>query len=221
MSTGLNARRATGFTGAESKEKCTRTESVARWSPKGRAAYEAERKALLFLFLLFSSGARCSNQAEYYFMRGRGFCFLPNFLRFYFHCFRGAATVPCCAFSFVQPYIQQAYQKRKRITLPRVCTYVRHVSERRGRRTSGNRPRREAYVASELFSPEAWRQDSWHYQVASLQLTTIDLEKNVFNHGPLSAWYSNLLYFSFLSERSGRRRPPVERSASYYVPGTI
>ena len=34
----------------ESEEIFTRTESVARWSPEGRAAYEAEREALLFIF---------------------------------------------------------------------------------------------------------------------------------------------------------------------------
>ena len=32
------------------------------------------------------------------------------------------------------------------------------------------------------------------------------------------AYYSNLMYFSFLSERSGRRGPPAERSALYYIP---
>ena len=63
-------------------------------------------------------------------------------------------------------YILQAYQKKKRIALPRVCTYARHVSERSER----DLPRREAYVASELVFPEAWRRDSWHYQLASLQL---------------------------------------------------
>ena len=45
---------------------------------------------------------------------------------------------------------------------------------------------------------------------------TIDHGKNyhgIFNHGPLSALHNNLVYFSFLSERSGRRRPPAERSA--------
>ena len=36
----------------------------------------------------------------------------------------------------------------------------------------------------------------------------------MFNHGPLSALH-NFIYFSVLSERSGRRRPPAERSALY------
>ena len=53
VSTGLNARRATGFTVAEREESFTRTEPVSRWSREGRAAYEAEREALLFVFLLF------------------------------------------------------------------------------------------------------------------------------------------------------------------------
>ena len=53
VSTGLNARRATGLTVAESKESFTRTKSEARWSREGRTAYEAERKALLFVFFFF------------------------------------------------------------------------------------------------------------------------------------------------------------------------
>ena len=53
VSTGLHARRATGLTVAESEESFTRTESVARWSRDGRAAYEAEREALLYVFLSF------------------------------------------------------------------------------------------------------------------------------------------------------------------------
>ena len=50
--------------------------------------------------------------------------------------------------------------------------------------------------------PGAWRRGSWHFQVASLHLLTI-------NRGPLSASH----YFSFLSKRSGRCVPPAERSA--------
>ena len=49
VSTGLDARRATGLTVAGSQESFTRTESVPRWSRLGRAAYEAEREALLFV----------------------------------------------------------------------------------------------------------------------------------------------------------------------------
>ena len=52
--------------------------------------------------------------------------------------------------------------------------------------------------------PGAWRRGSWHFQVASLHLqSSMDLF--------LSASH----YFSFLSKRSGRRMPPVERSALY------
>ena len=51
MSTGLNVRRATGLTVAQSEESFNRTESVAGWSRDGRA-YEAEREALLFDFFL-------------------------------------------------------------------------------------------------------------------------------------------------------------------------
>ena len=46
------SREATGPTVAESEENFTRTESVARWLREGRAAYETEREALLFLLLL-------------------------------------------------------------------------------------------------------------------------------------------------------------------------
>ena len=145
------------------------------------------------------------------FHEGTGICFSFHFIRFHFHCFCGAA-VQCCAFSFVQQqYIQQAYQKRKRVA---VCTYVRHVSERRGQRTSSNRPRREAYVTSDLFSPEAWRQHSWHYQVSSLQLRSImKTLYSILNLCSLGIVF--LMYYSFLGERSGRRRPPAERSALY------
>ena len=64
---------------AESKENFTRTESVARWSRKGRAVYEAEREALLYDFFIFFTCARCYNQTEKGFVRGRGLLFLPNF----------------------------------------------------------------------------------------------------------------------------------------------
>ena len=57
MSTGLHVRRATGLTVEESEESFTRTESVARWSREGQAAYVAEREALssvrFFSFFLF------------------------------------------------------------------------------------------------------------------------------------------------------------------------
>ena len=53
MSTGLHAGRATGLTAAEREGSFTRTESVARWSREGRAAYEAEREALLFDLLFY------------------------------------------------------------------------------------------------------------------------------------------------------------------------
>ena len=82
VSTGLHARRATGLTVAEREESFTWTESVARWSRDGRTAYEAKRKALLFVFFLLT-GAMCSNQAESCYMRGDGFFFVP---RFFVHC---------------------------------------------------------------------------------------------------------------------------------------
>ena len=59
--------------------------------------------------------------------------------------------------------------------------------------------------------PEAWQRGSWHCPFATATI----IKKTTFNHGPLSASHSNLMYFSSLSERSGRRRPPAERSAVY------
>ena len=161
MSTGLHARLATGLTVAESEESFTRTESVAKWSREGRAAHEAEKEALLFDFFPLLIGAKGVPIRQE--VRGRGFFFLSIFFRFIFIVF--AVLLLLCRAVLSLSYIQQAYQK-KRISLTGAFTYVRHVRERSGR----NRPRREEYVASELFIPEAWRRDSWHYQVDSLQL---------------------------------------------------
>ena len=60
MDTGLHARRATGPIVAESDKSITRTESVVRWLREGRAAYEAEREALLcdYFIFFFSTGLR-------------------------------------------------------------------------------------------------------------------------------------------------------------------
>ena len=49
----LLARRATGLTVAEREESFTRTESVAKLSREGRAAYEAEREPLLLDFFIY------------------------------------------------------------------------------------------------------------------------------------------------------------------------
>ena len=182
VSTRLHARRSTGLTVADSEESFTRTESVASWSREGWVGYEAEREALLYVFIfLFFDRCKVFQSDIKLFHKGAGifvlFNFFGSFSLFSRCCY---CAVLCFLFPcqkrkrlcFVQQYIQQARQKRKRITLPRVCTYVRYVSERRGPRTSGNRPRREAYMASELYFPEAWR-GAWHYQVASLQLRSI------------------------------------------------
>ena len=67
---------------AESEDNFLRTESVETWPLEGRAAYEAEREALLYytFFFFFFTGARYySNQTLYYFMRGAGFVFLDIF----------------------------------------------------------------------------------------------------------------------------------------------
>ena len=55
---------------------------MVRWSRDGRAAYEAEREALMSVFL-FLTGARCFNLAENDYMRGDGDFFLSTlFLTF-------------------------------------------------------------------------------------------------------------------------------------------
>ena len=97
MSTGLHARRATGLPGAEREESFTQTESVAKGSPEGRAAYEADRRSPVFFF----TDTRCSNQAGDNYIRGSDDFFSFGNFRFYFlHRFYRA--VPCCAFSFVR-----------------------------------------------------------------------------------------------------------------------
>ena len=71
-------------------------------------------------------------------------------------------------------------------------------------------------MASKLFSPEAWRRDPC--TIKSPVCNYGHNKKTIFNHGLLSASHSNLMNFSFLSERSWRRRPPAERSALYCIP---
>ena len=55
---------------------------MARWSRKGRAAYEAEREALLFIFFLFRLVQGVSG-ADNYYMRGDGDFSFFRFFRFY------------------------------------------------------------------------------------------------------------------------------------------
>ena len=79
MSTGLHARRATGLTVAEREENLTGTESVARWSPDGRAAYEAKREALMFDFFL-SDRCKVFKSGRNYYMRVDGGFFYRAYL---------------------------------------------------------------------------------------------------------------------------------------------
>ena len=99
-------------------------------------AYEAEREALLFdFFFLFLTGARCSNQAENYYMWGRAFFLLSKNFGFVCSVF-AVPAVPCYASSFVHTASISKEEKEYPTVVPGVCTYVRHVSERSGR----NRP---------------------------------------------------------------------------------
>ena len=59
----VHVRRATGLTVAKRKESFIRTELVARWSREGRAAYEAEREALMFEFVHFFFMTACKVSA--------------------------------------------------------------------------------------------------------------------------------------------------------------
>ena len=140
------------LTVAENDESFSRTESVARWSGEGRAAYETEREALLFNFLFFRP-VQGSQSGEKMLHEGTGILF---FLSYKIGLIFIVFAVLLCRAVLSLSYIQQAYQNKKRIALPEVCKHVRHVSERGGR----NCPRREQYVVSELFFPVSWRRDS-------------------------------------------------------------
>ena len=82
MSTGLHAARATGLTVAEREESFTRTESEARWSREGRAAYVAEREALLFDFFSFDRCKVFQSGRKLLLETGRGFFFLSEIFGF-------------------------------------------------------------------------------------------------------------------------------------------
>ena len=153
MSTGPHARRATELTVAEREESFTQTESVG-----GRCTRLREKLCcLIFFFSFFLTGARCSNQAGNYYTRGDGDFFFLSENSVSFSLFLRCCCAVLCVLFRTYEYRHRTYRKKKISTLSGVCTYVRHVSEHGGR----NRPRCEAYVASELFSPEAWRRGTF------------------------------------------------------------
>ena len=131
--------------------------------------------------------------------RDGGFFFLSEIFGFIGTVCCGA-DMPCCALYF---FVHTAHQKKKISTYPTYLGYVR---------TYGSRQGDEAYVASELFSPGAWRGT---LGITKSPVCNYDHRNTIFNHGPRSAPHRSLIYFSVLSERSGRRRPPAERSALY------
>ena len=115
---------------------------MARWSREGRAAYEAEREALLYVFFLFLFFDRCKvfQSDRKIFHEGAGIFFLFDFFGFIFIVF----AVLLCRAVLSLSYCSSTYSKHSKRgkgspDLGYVYTYVRHVSERRGRRTSGNR----------------------------------------------------------------------------------
>ena len=137
---------------------------------RGRRTRLREKLCCSFFFLLVT-GARCSNQAEKYYMR-RGFSsFFPIFSVSFFIVF----SVLLCRAVLSLSYIQQAYQK-KISTLPGVRTYVRHVNERMWR-PSCFFPKHGGGTLGTIKSPLC------NYN-----------HKQLFNQGPLSA-SRNLMYF--------------------------
>ena len=96
---------------AESEESFTWTESLARWSREGRAAHEAEREALLFIFFL--SFDRWSDRCKV-FQPGRKIFqerdgdvfFLLEFVFFILRLFCGAAVPLCRAVLALFSHIQ-------------------------------------------------------------------------------------------------------------------
>ena len=122
VSTGLHARRATGLIMAERQESYTRTESVTRWSQEWRAAYEAEREALLYSMLSFLTGARCSNQAENNCLRGDGDFFLLSEI---FGSIFIVCVLRCCCAVMCFLYRTSYQNKKIKSTLPGVCMCVR------------------------------------------------------------------------------------------------
>ena len=98
---------------------------MARWSREGRAAYEAEGQALLHGFFLFMIGARCSNQAENYYMKETFF-----FLVFSVSCslfLRGSCAVPCFLFSPAVHTTSMSKEEKDHLTSG---MYVRAACER-------------------------------------------------------------------------------------------
>ena len=115
---------------AKSKESFTRTESVARWSREGRAAYEAEREALLFdLFrFFFLNGVRCSNQAGNEYTSGDGdFFYLSEIFGFIFIVF---AVLLCFRFRTYEYRHTDIQHIKSRKKYPTWGMYIRTTCER-------------------------------------------------------------------------------------------
>ena len=120
MSTGLNARRATRLTVAKGEESFTRTESMTRWSREGRAAYEAEKEALLFDFFCLFYLCKVFQSGRKFVHHETEICFFSNML----FCISVVFAVLLCRAVLSLSYIQQAYQKKKMIALPGICICV-------------------------------------------------------------------------------------------------
>ena len=125
---------------------------------------------------------------------GAGILFSSQFFRLHLQCFCGAA-VPCCALSFVQQYIQQAYQKRKKGLLPDLG----YVYVGRDVRPATARDAKRMWRPSCFLLKHDGRIDSWHYQVASLQLRA-NMEKlySIMDLCPLGI----VIWCIFLPERA-------------------
>ena len=155
--------RATGPIVAEN-EKILPGPSVARWSRKARAAYEAEREALLLLLLVFfyqckvfQSGRTLLHE------RGRGCVFLSEISNS-FSLFLRCCCCPVLCFRF-----GTALTRNKKVsTLRTLGMYVRTACERTAR------------VAKRMCLPTCFlRMEAGLLALSSRQFATTPIKKNV------------------------------------------
>ena len=125
MSTGLHAKRSTGALWQRGRETLAVPNQWRGDRETGRAAYEAEREALLFqLFYIISTGARCFNQENNTTWEGTGIVFLSEILclKFNWYCFSVLVCRAVPSLLWIQDF------KKKKHTPLGVYTYVRHAA---------------------------------------------------------------------------------------------
>ena len=126
--------------------------------------------------------------ADYYYMRGDGIFVSFRFFRFHFHCFCGAAALLCCA------VLSRSYIPGTR--------YIQHIKKRKSVPYLGN-----------VLTVRSYLQCARHVTLGIIKslICNYNNHKKVYIDLLSASRYS--MYFSFLSERSRRRRPPAERIA--------